>query len=52
MVRFLDKVVDTPVVVMFFDKVVDVPVVQMLGESLRDVEQIVASCHRSLKSWR
>ena len=27
-VQFLDKVVDTPVVVQFFDKVADVPVVQ------------------------
>ena len=27
-VQFLDKVVDTPVVVHFFDKVADVPVVQ------------------------
>ena len=28
---------------------VDVPVVQMLGKSLRDMEQIVASCHRSFE---
>ena len=45
--QFLDNVVDMPVVVLFFDKVVDVSVVQMLGYCLRDVEQIVASCHRS-----
>ena len=46
----MDNVVDMLVVVVFLDKVVDVLVVQMLGYSLRDVEQIVASCHRSWKS--
>ena len=62
--QFLDQVVDMPVIVQiqgmvqtvhfvqFWDKVVDMPVVvqrQALLVQTCDVEQIVASCHRS---WR